>query len=194
VGITEDQVFGLLSPYFPMFLSCAREAYQHYVADYPDKDVHRPGTRASIVNDVLFKNVVNQFDEIPDCHPVDWRESHLRFLNVSDFTTSILLWFKKVDSGRMISNYPTQHSLKMMSGQVSFLPEATVIVAGYMLNRDETEVRGMTFQPPTRGFPEWYIDIEPASNVVPMSMGPVIVGEQSGIRIFRSIKQGTLGQ
>ena len=135
-------------------------AYRKY-GKYPGRTIHRRTTRANIVNDEILAAVIGDFHEDEAVCLKLIRKKNLRFMQVED---RILLWFKKMDRQRRPAIYPTDHAMHLESGgQMSMFPDCTILIVGYLLNRDETDVVLVSIiKPAGRGSrPEWYIDLQP---------------------------------
>jgi hypothetical protein len=135
-------------------------AYRKY-RKYPGRTIHRRTTRANIVNDEILAAVIGDFHDDAEIRLVLIRKKNLRFMQVED---RILLWFKKMDRQHKPKIYPTPHARHLESGgQVSMFPDCTILIVGYLLNRDETDVIRVSISKPAgRGSrPEWFIDLEP---------------------------------
>ena len=132
-------------------------AYDRYRNTYPDIQIHRKSTRANIVSDLIFANVVTEFDEVAGTQIIFQETRQLRFLSLSDQVT---IWFKKLDDNRTSSNVSTQQAEELNRGQLNLFGEAALVIAGYQLNDDETAIRRMSFSPPNLVFPRWFIDVD----------------------------------
>jgi hypothetical protein len=188
VAISEDEVYQDLKPYIRTLWDCFDDAFKHYRKNYPDLTIHRKSTRATIINDLILERVIAAFDEVPGTLPLH-QPNHLRYLSLSDRVT---LWFKKMDDNRQTANYPTTEAMKRDGGQSNFFQEAEIVVAGYVLNDDETAIKRVCFAPPKLVTPRWFIDVE--AFVQPLQM----VGAQRGestkarLKIIRSPKQNNI--
>ena len=165
MGISEDQFFQDAQQYIRTIWTCMTDGYAHYRSAYPDLDIHRKATRANIVSDLIFARVVSAFDEVPGTRIIFQESTQVRFLSISD---SVTLWFKKLDENRQTHNYPTDEAIKRDGGQGNLFQEASIIIAGYMLNEDETEVKSVCFAPPNKVSPRWYVDVEAIAQPIQM--------------------------
>jgi hypothetical protein len=135
-------------------------AYRKY-RKYPGRPLHRRTTRANIVNDEILAAVIEGFHDDAAVRQVMIRKKNLRFMQVED---RVLLWFKKMDRQRKPTIFPTEHARHLESGgQLSMFPNCVILIVGYLLNRDETDVIRVSISKPAgRGSrPEWFIDLEP---------------------------------
>jgi hypothetical protein len=152
------------------------DAFQRY-RKYPDILVHRKTTRANIVNDLIFENVIAYFDEIPGAMVIHQELGQLRLLSVSD---SVTLWFKKLDENRESSNVSTRQAEQLNRGQMDLFGEGDLLIAGYQLDEHETAIKCISFSPPNYVKPRWFIDVEKIAQ-------PIIMREvktaQPGVRL-----------
>jgi hypothetical protein len=112
------------------------------------------------VNDEILSAVIGAFHDDPSVRLKEIREKNLRFMLVDD---RVLLWFKKMDAQHKPRIYPTKHARNLESGgQLSMFPDCTILIVGYLLNQEETEVvRVSICKPAGRGSkPEWIIDLQ----------------------------------
>ena len=174
--ISEDQAYAQLRPHIRRLWNCVDDAFRRYRA-YPDILVHRKTTRANIVNDLIFENVIAQFDEIPGVMVIHQDSGQLRLLSVSDL---VALWFKKLDENRESSNVSTKQAEQLNRGQMNLFGEGDLLVAGYQLNADETEIKCLSFSPPNYVRPRWFIDVERIAQPITM-LGPKTA--QPGVRL-----------
>jgi len=155
--ISEDQAYIEIQPHIRRLWNCMANAYDRYRNTYPDIQIHRKSTRANIVSDLIFANVVTEFDEVAGTQIIFQETRQLRFLSLSDQVT---IWFKKLDDNRTSSNVSTQQAEELNRGQLNLFGEAALVIAGYQLNDDETAIRRMSFSPPNLVFPRWFIDVD----------------------------------
>jgi hypothetical protein len=154
--ISEEQAYSEIQPHIRRFWNCMTNAYGRY-RNYPDIQIHRKSTRANIVSDLIFANIVAEFDEVPGTRILFQETRQLRFLSLSDQVT---IWFKKLDDSRTSSNVSTQQAEELNRGQLSLFSEAALVIAGYQLNDDETAIKCISFSPPNLVFPRWFIDVD----------------------------------
>jgi hypothetical protein len=167
VGISQDEAFSDLQQHFRRIWDSMSEAYTHYRQNYPDLLVHRPATRANLVSDLIFARIVSTFDDVPGTLTIN-KPNQLRFLSISD---RLMLWFKKRDGNLNTVNFPTPEALKRDFGQTNLFEECSIVVAGYILNADETAVKCISFSPPNYVKPRWFIDVEAVAQPIQMK-GP----------------------
>jgi hypothetical protein len=167
VGISQDEAYRDIKPHIRRVWNCIDEGFNHYRSNYPDLLIHRPATRATIVNDLIVARAITAFDEIPGCRTIPLR-NQIRLMSISDQVT---LWFKKMDNLRQTSNYPTDEAIERDGGQSDLFGTSQIIVAGYILNEDETAVKCISFTPPKLVKPRWYIDVEAVAQPLRMK-GP----------------------
>jgi hypothetical protein len=149
----------LESRYEPLCASVV-SAYRKY-RKYPGRTIHRRTTRANIVNDEILAAVIGDFHDDPSIRLVLIRKKNLRFMQVDE---RVLLWFKKMDYQHKPKIYPTEHARHLEAGgQISMFPDCTILIVGYLLNRDETDIIRVSISKPAgRGLrPDWFIDLEP---------------------------------
>jgi hypothetical protein len=104
---------------------------------------------------------MQDFHDDASVKPVIVRRKNLRFMEVDG---RVLLWFKKIDRKRNPAVYPTENAIAMQSGQqLSIFPDCTILIVGYLLNRDETDVVRVSISKPNGRSrrPAWFIDLEP---------------------------------
>jgi hypothetical protein len=141
------------------------EALAEY-RDLPSITVLRPTTAACIRVDLIYAKLVAAFDEEPNCGIVEVLQHNSRYFKIAD---GVLLWFKKVDWFRQPSNARTPHNLRILSGQQDeMFPRSEIVVVGYLLHPETSELLRLSFAPPCRKRPDWYFDIMRPSNVRPM--------------------------
>ena len=162
--ISEDQAYTELKPHIRRLWNCVDDAFQRY-RDYPDILVHRKTTRANIVNDLIFENVISEFDEVPGTVVIHQDAGQLRLLSISDLVT---LWFKKLDENRESSNVSTKQADQLNRGQMNLFGEGDLLVAGYQLNPDETAIKCLSFSPPNNVTPRWFIDVQEIAQPIVM--------------------------
>jgi hypothetical protein len=167
MGMSEDQAYGDLAPHIRTIWNCMSDAHKGYREEYPDQGILRKSTRASIINDRIFANAVREFDEVPGTRPIEVG-FQLRYLSLTDRVT---LWFKKMDDSRQTANFQTDEAIKRDNGQTELFDKAEIIVAGYILNEDESAIKRISFAPPNDVRPRWYIDVEPIAQAIQMK-GP----------------------
>jgi hypothetical protein len=185
VTISRDQAYEQVQPHIRSIWNCHSQAYKRYRDEYPDILLHRKSTRANIISDLVFANVVSAFDEVPGTSIVNDEVHQLRFLSLSD---SVTLWFKKLDDNRESSNVRTQQAREMNRGQLNLFGEAYIIIAGYQLNEDESAIRLVSFSPPNLVRPRWFIDVEEVSQ--PIVMGrPLSTQRRTRLRINKGPEQ-----
>jgi hypothetical protein len=193
LSISEDEVYSLVEPHLAKTWECVSNAFHKYKSEYPDQTIHRRATRANLINDLVFAQIVTEFDEQTDCRILEDRKRNLRFLVIGE---RVMLWFKKVDQRRQPSNYLTSHARRLLSGkQLTIFPQASVILVGYLLNSEESQVRRVSFSPPSLFRPKWFFDVEAEEQPAAMAMpGPRIVERPTTrIRVVRGAKQMPLG-
>jgi hypothetical protein len=154
--------------------------------------VDRPTTTANRMNDLIFAELINEFDGARGIEPVFDKRKNLRFLKV-DGRPPIHLWLKLTDPGHRSSNFPTTHSDDFLkTGQLLLYPNAVTLMLGYLPLADRSGVRRVSITPPCgRGSrPLWWIDITAPPNVVGMPS----VARSSSVRIVvtRSSQQRDL--
>jgi hypothetical protein len=181
--ISRDAAYTALKPYIAKLWRCHESALLRYRKDYPDLSIHRKATRANILSDVVFANIITEFDEVPDTTIIADDDRRLRFLGVAN----INLWFKKLDDKKESSNVSTTQSDRLNRGQLTLFPEAVLLIAGYQLTADETAVKCMAISPPNWVRPRWFIDVEPIAQPTAMEIVPdtprttrlrIIIGEE----------------
>jgi hypothetical protein len=156
LGISQDQAYTDIKPHIRRVWECIDGGFRHYRTNYPDLLIHRTATKAAIVNDLIVERIIAAFDELPGCRPIPI-QNQIKLMSISDRVT---LWFKKMDSLRQTANYPTDEAIERDGGQSDLFGEAQVIVAGYILNEEETAIRCISFTPPKLVRPRWFIDVE----------------------------------
>ena len=190
--MNQDEADALLRKHYRRLCEAVVTAFQRY-RKYPRRTVHRRATRATVVNDEIFAGVIESFVDVPDTKPVDIRRKNLRFLKVGD---RALLWFKKTDRKHRPSIYPTEHAVHLEAGgQMSLFPDCTVLIVGYLLNRDETKVARVSISRPAgRGMrPEWCIDLEPAEDAT-LKVMPREAAADNGRRFKIVVKKSPVQQ
>jgi hypothetical protein len=158
--VDRNEAHSILESRYERLCASVVAAYRKY-RKYPGRTIHRRTTRASIVNDEILAAVIQDFHEDVGTKPILVRGKNLRFMQVED---RILLWFKKMDGAHRPKIYPTDHAKELQSGRQSTLfPDCTILIVGYLLNPDETDVVRISIcKPAGRGLkPEWFIDLEP---------------------------------
>jgi hypothetical protein len=171
VAITREHGCRILEPHYPRLFRCIVDLGFERYRRYPNRVVHRPGTRASVVHDLMINGAQQVFDGVGGIRFVPVAGTDITLLEIDE---TVLIWFKKLRSGRNASGNRTRNSKTMMRGDVADLPgipaAATLLVAGYYLNRDQTRVARVSIVKYTSGGQvEWYIDLdEPGDNVLPM--------------------------
>ena len=177
MGISQDEFFQEVQPHIRRIWNSMSGGYARY-RTYPDLHVHRRSTRANIVNDLVLERIITEFDEVPNTRFIQ-KPHQLRFLSISD---RVMLWFKKRDGNSNTSNYPTLEARQRNTGQPSFFREGEIIVAGYHLNEDESAVKGISFSPPNRVRPHWFVDVEALAQPTEIR-GPQRVAESPQVRL-----------
>jgi hypothetical protein len=163
---TEDEAHEALSQDYSAFLDICSDGFQAYRTLYPNQTRHRLSTRASIVSDEMVALAVQAFDGRNDICLREITRLNLRLLKYGD---GLLLWFKKLDGSRLCSTFPTKHSKEEMHyGQESLFPDATILIVGYLLNKEQTKVSRVSILKPAgyKQLPHWYIDLERAENIL----------------------------
>ena len=155
--------------------------------------VDRPTTTANRMNDLIFAELINEFDGLRGVEPVFDKRRNLRFLKI-DGLPPIHLWLKLTDPGHRSSNFPTKHSDDFLkSGQLLMFANAVTLMLGYLPLVERNGVRRVSITPPCgRGSkPLWWIDITAPPNVV----GMPTLAEASSLRIVvkRSSQQSKFG-
>jgi hypothetical protein len=176
MGISEEAFFEEVRPHIRRIWNSMAGGYAQY-RTYPDQHVHRRSTRANIVNDLVLERIITEFDEVPGTRLIQ-KPHQLRFLSISD---RVMLWFKKRDGSGNTSNYPTLEARLRNRGQRSFFKEGEIIVAGYHLNDDESALKRISFSPPDRVRPHWFVDVEAVAQ--PTEMRPQRVVEPPQVRL-----------
>lgn len=172
--VKEDQAHSILRKHYNRLALAVQDGFASYRTRYPHRPRHRKTTAANVVNDEIWAEVINAFDEVPGVRCIEQRYG-LRLLGIIGDTgeTEILLWFKKVDGVRNPRNNPTRRSRRLHAGQnLEMFENATVLVVGYRLNKDETQVNRVSITRPSTGKPEWFIDLqipEQTGNLVKMN-------------------------
>lgn len=188
MGISEDLAYEIISPHFyPLWQAISGAVTE--CRTYPNQTVHGKLARAVITNDLIFRNVVQEFDEVPGIMPIVREPEHMRFLSMEG---GVLLWFKKVDELRQTANFPTPQAVLRNSGQAEMFGKQEILVAGYRLNREENGVDSITFCPPNDVSPRWWFDIVGQTKVIEMSRPQLVVPEDTPrieIQIIRCPKQ-----
>jgi len=158
--VDQAEAHSILQARYERLCSSVVAGYRRY-RRYPNRTIHRRSTRANIVNDEILSAVIQEFHDDPTVKPVMIRSKNLRFMQVDD---RVLLWFKKIDRQRNPAIYPTEHAIALQSGQQSMFPDYTVLIVGYLLNRDETDVVRVSISKPNGRSrrPAWFIDLEPS--------------------------------
>ena len=187
--ISEDAAYAQLEPYLASIWSCYSRAFEKYRSD-PYRHLHRKATRANVVSDLVFAEIVSEFDEAPGITVVQSGFDQLRYLSLSD---SLNLWFKKLDDARNSTNYPTRRAKRRDRGQETlFGMEPSLILAGYQLTDDETGIRCLSFSPPKFVRPRWWLDVFEVK--MPLQMRPVERAAQAPkLTVKRSSQQLRIG-
>lgn len=189
--MNEQQADLRLRRYYQRVCVAASKGVMKYSKD-SDAVVDRPTTTANRMNDLIFAELINEFEGSSSIKPVFDNRKNLRFLRI-DGRPPIHLWLKKTNPGHRSSNYPTEHSTDFLKdGQISLFPNATTLMLGYLPLVDRTGVRRISISPPCgRGAkPAWWIDITP----VPVIGMPSITGATATrIVVRRSSEQRELG-
>lgn len=161
--INESECYQVVKPHLGRVWESLHAGYTKHAAD-PLRLSYEIGTRASAANNLMFADMIANFDGVSGVRVVADFKNHLRFLCIDDV---ILLWLKKVTRGRFTSNYPTEMAIDRLDGQMTIdgLPMACIITLGYLSNPEESSIDRISFSPPT---PNWYFDLVPVGNVVQM--------------------------
>lgn len=179
MGISEDQAYDELKPHIRTIWDVIYTAHKGYREEYPNQGIHRKSTRANIINDLIFANAVVAFDEVPGTKIIQLESVQLRYLSISDLVS---LWFKKMDDGRMTANFQTTEAIKRDNGQTELFGKAEIIVAGYILNEDESAIKRISFAPPNEVRPRWYIDVAPMAQPLQMT-GPQLIRPDTKVQL-----------
>jgi hypothetical protein len=196
--MTEDNAHAILSPHYNRIALAIVKSFGTYRTRYPHRPIHRRTTAANVICDEVWAEIVSAFDDYaPMIRPIEHRYG-LRLLGISGKTgeIDILLWFKKVDGNRNPSNYRTPTAARRLAGDtLEMFEQATLLVVGYRLNRDETRVISISITRPSVGRPEWYIELElpeGLENIVQIARGSETAAPGKRV-VVRRIKQTRLG-
>jgi hypothetical protein len=165
--LKENECYSIAKPHLGRVWESITTGYATHAAD-PLRLSYEIGTRASAANNLMFAELIANFDGVSGVRPVTDVKNHLRFICIED---TVLLWLKKVTLGRTTTNYPTDLALDRLDGQmtISGLPEASIITLGYLPNAEESSIERISFSPPFRTKkPQWYFDLVPIGNVMQM--------------------------
>jgi hypothetical protein len=187
--ITEESAFSQLEPHLRRIWACYAAAFEKYRAD-PYRHLHRKATRANLISDLVFAEVVSEFDEVPGVTIVQSGIDQMRYLSISE---SLNLWFKKLDDARNSANYPTRAARRRDRGQESlFGEEPSLILAGYQLTTEETSIKCLSFSPPKFVKPRWWFDIFEMK--MPIVMHPTVnSAREVRLMVKRSSQQLRIG-
>ena len=159
----EDDALKILNPYLEKLASSVVRSFEVYRSRYPHRPIHRRTTSANVMCDEIWAASINTFcDDAPRVKPIEQHHG-LRLLGIQGPTgeTEILLWFKKVDSGRRPRSLPTARSKKMLKGEnLEMFKRATTLVVGYHLNREENRIQSISITRLLDGRPDWYFDLD----------------------------------
>lgn len=166
MSIKHDQCYQIAKSHLGKVWESLTAGFQTHAID-PLRMIYDTSTRASVANDLMFAQLVSNFDGVRGVQVLTDNKNHLRFLCIED---AVLLWLKKVSIGRSTSNYPTHLAIERLDGQMFLegLPQASIITLGYLANAEESAIDRISFCPPFQGKPEWYFDLVPVSNVTQM--------------------------
>lgn len=169
ISISQDEADSILQAHYGRIWRSATYGFEQW-KKYPNRPKHLRRTRANIIHDLMMDKAIQEFDDVPNARPLELHGGTLRFLVLDD---RIALWFKKVDGARKPSNYPTPAAMERHAGQFSLFPDASIIVVGYELNRDETKIKRVSVSLPNgHQRPAWFIDIErPEPKVLTLTGG-----------------------
>lgn len=166
--IKEPHCYQLSKPHLNRIWEALTTGYKNHAAD-PLRLQYEIGTRASAAHNLMFSELIANFDGVPSVRIINDIKNHMRFLCIED---EVLLWLKKVTIGRSTSNYPTELAIDRLDGQMTFdgLPMASIITLGYLPNEEESAIARISFSPPfqANAKPKWYFDLVPVGNVTQM--------------------------
>jgi|SRR6185437_5373172 len=159
----EDAALGILNPHLEKLASSVVRGFEIYRTRYPHRPIHRRTTSANVMCDEIWAAIINTFcDDAPQVKPIE-QPHGLRLLGIQGPTgeTEILLWFKKVDSGRRPRSLLTGRSQKMLKGEnLEMFKSATTLVVGHHLNREENRILSISITRLLMGKADWYFDLE----------------------------------
>jgi hypothetical protein len=190
VAIKGDKAFPILNLHLNRIYGAVDFGTKRYLT-HPDQTIVRTSSKASVRNDLIWDRLVGNFDGVPDTSIKHFQRSNLRYVNLED---KINLWLKKVNSQRVFAlNELTEHAQDVLNDaqielEFSQQPTPDLVVIGYFMNEDETQLKRVSLTPANRK-PDWYIDIEPIGNVIEMD-APKQASNGVQLRITRSWEQG----
>jgi hypothetical protein len=167
MAINEHEGYKAVAPHFGRIWESLTGGFKTHVED-PLRLSYDTSTRASTANNLMFGELIANFDGVPSVRPVTDRKNNLKYLCIQD---RVLLWLKKVTIGRYTSNYPTDLAIDRLDGQMTFdeIPQASIVTLGYLPDAEENSIARISFSPPFRSLhPEWYFDLVPVGNVTQM--------------------------
>ena len=125
----------VLSPYVPILLSCIVDAWDQSLR-VQFRHTYEPRTKSGIVRDLIVANVKEKFSSVPGAKIVQIK--NLFFLGIGKY----LIRFKKLDTNRLPSNYPTPQAVAIEKQQLE-IPETdgrVFLNAGYMVDAIGTRI------------------------------------------------------
>lgn len=191
MAISERQCLGLLRPHLITMWDAASTAHKRLLS-YADYPLFERRTIATVENNLIFSELIGRFDQIPGIKVVNEAKKNLRFIGIND---KALLWVKKVDSERHTTNYPTDNAEDMLTGQFSLpgMDDLSLVVLGYRLNPEETQIQRLSFHPPFKKRPEWFFDVEIAPPREMKNPSPMRIDQPKlKLQIIRGARQKEL--
>ena len=139
--LSRNQVIQIIEPHLDSLYRIGAVPFQRYQAEYPNREIHLPRTRACILWDLMVTQARLEFRGIRGTQILD-PPSGITLLILED---QIAVRFKKLDEDSLPRNYPTEaakdwHRGEDLPGIPSSLQRLSM---GYRLNRLQAAVENV---------------------------------------------------
>lgn len=190
--MNQGQTRAILEAHFSRLARAVSEGYAEFLRSHVRRGIMRPSTQASAINDEVFAKVVQEFDGVPGFRVVESPKDGLRFLAVGEL---ILLWFKKIDSRRMVRIYPTNHAQSLQAAQTSLFPDRAVLIVGFKTNSERSAISLLSIIKPNGKLkPHWYIDLQ-LKQPAKMPVSPTQQSKKPRVKVkLGEVQQNLMGE
>ena len=183
----------ILDPYLERIKKCVENGFNAYYVDYKSFLYrHSAISRACLIRDSILDLVRREFSDEPGIRLVETKNQ----LVVLEIKRTLLVRFKKLNARRCSSNIPTTQAIGYLrQTNIWGLPECVNLNAGYIPNREWTEISGIYVAKPIGvKINSWAIPLHDQPGYQPLLLVTPLKEEKSDrARLKDSSKNGRAG-
>lgn len=155
--LTDKEVVRFVKPHWDRLWRIATLPFYQYLDKYPNQTIHRPRTRANIVNDLMCNQARVEFSSIRTARIIE----HASGNTLLGLSGRLLIRFKKLDEDKKTRNIKTKFVQEYdADAELPGLPgRAHRLTLGYRLQPLETHLRDVLLTSRFRGRLEYDIEL-----------------------------------